>query len=65
MKKPTKKLSLVTHTIRDLQLAELAHVNGGTISVQSGTPSLTPSGGIPSLNPSGGIPSLNPSGGRH
>ncbi len=64
MKKITKKLSLSTTTIRDLQTSELAHVAGGSISVYNpsggsivmppGTSVILPSGGITSLNPSGG-----------
>lgn len=62
MKKSTKKLSLSTTTIRDLQASELAHVAGGSISVYnpSGisianpTSVILPSGGITSMNPSGG-----------
>jgi hypothetical protein len=66
MKKPTKKLTLTTTTIRDLQTTELADVVGGSVSVYN------PSGGrivmTPStvILPSGGITSFNPSGGsRH
>ena len=61
MKKPTtKKLSFNTHTIRQLQGEELAQVNGGSVSVQSGTSVINPSGGITSLRTS---ISFNPSGG--
>ena len=68
MKKPSKKLSLSTQTIRNLQDTDLQHVVGG--SVVSGTSVISVSSGTSvisvSLNPSGGITSLNPSGGsRH
>jgi hypothetical protein len=61
MKLLTKKLSLSTHKIRVLDTSDLAHVNGGSLSVSqsSGTSVINPSGGITSLHTS-----LNPSGGR-
>lgn len=63
MKKPTtNKLAVATQTIRPLQSTELAQVNGGSVSVSSGT-SINPSGGITSLHTSV-ISTQNPSGGR-
>ena len=64
MKKPTKKLSVTTQTIRHLQDETLAQIAGGSLSVfaSSGTSVIAPSGGITSLLPS---TSANPSGGRH
>jgi hypothetical protein len=64
MKKPTKKLSLTTQTIRNLQSDELSRVVGGSvisgtsvISVSSGTSVISIGGGtsVISRNPSGGI----------
>jgi hypothetical protein len=67
MKKPTKKLSLTTETIRNLQSDELTQVVGGSlasggtsvISVSSGTSVISVSSGtsVISRNPSGGAPS--------
>ena len=62
MKKHTKNLKLTTHTIRNLQADQLAYVAAGSISVQSGTSIINPSGGVTSLLAN---TSLNPSGGRH
>jgi hypothetical protein len=68
MKKPTKKLSLTTQTIRNLQSGELARVVGGSLagntSVIHPNTTLTPSTSVISRNPSGGLPSGGlPSGG--
>jgi hypothetical protein len=73
MKKPNKKLSLTTETIRPLQANELGLINGGSlhastsvISVSSGTSVISVSSGtsVISRNPSGGAPSGGaPSGG--
>jgi len=62
MKKPTSKkpLSVSTTTVRPLQGDQLAQVAGGSVSVQSGTSIINPSGGITSLRTS---ISFNPSGG--
>jgi hypothetical protein len=63
MKKPTKKLSLTTETIRNLQSDELTRVVGGSAVSASGTsvihPStqLTPGTSVISRLPSGGLPS--------
>jgi len=68
MKKPTskKQLAFSTTTVRPLQAGELAQVAGGSVSVQSGTSVINPSGGITSLNTSmsgTSVISRNPSGG--
>jgi hypothetical protein len=70
MKKPTKKLSLTTQTIRNLQSGELARVVGGSLVGTSGTSTIHPnttlgqSTSVISRNPSGGLPSGGlPSGG--
>jgi hypothetical protein len=71
MKKPTKKLSLTTETIRPLQSSELGLINGGsihvsTISVSTGSSVISIGSGtsVISRNPSGGAPSGGaPSGG--
>ena len=61
MKKPTKKLSLTTETIRNLQSDELTRVVGGSvifgasvISVSSGTSVISSGTSVISRNPSVG-----------
>jgi len=65
MKKPTKKLSLTTETIRNLQADELTRVVGGSVSVYNPSGGSASSGtSVISRNPSGGLPSGGiPSGG--
>ena len=41
MKKPAKRLSLDTHTLRPLQASDLSHVQGGSYTV-SGTSVIAP-----------------------
>jgi hypothetical protein len=67
MKKPTKKLSLTTETIRNLQSDELTRVVGGSVSVYNpsgGSIQISSGTSVISRNPSGGLPSGGlPSGG--
>jgi hypothetical protein len=61
MKKPSKKLSLTTETIRNLQSDELTRVVGGS-AVSLSTSVIRPSTELPSTSvisrlPSGGLPS--------